>query len=98
MVAASSAAAPRTTESGPPVSSPRAFDRLIDRPVSTNDVDLPEGALVMHELLPDRHVSFAGSIPARNGQTIGIPGTPQVVELVSVSEALRNAVLRIRAR
>lgn len=75
---------------------PIAFDRFIDRPVSTNNVDMPEGALVMHELRPDRHAILVGWVPARNGQTIAIPGTPHAVEIVSSSEPLRNAVLRIR--
>lgn len=75
---------------------PVGFDRWVDRPVSTNNIDMPEGALVMHEMRPDRHVILVNWTRARSGNTLKIPGTRHSVEIMSPSEVRRNIVLRIR--
>ena len=77
--------------------SPLGFDRFVDRPVSTDNVDMPQGALVMHEMRTDRHVILVGLSPAKRGNSLQIPGSGQSVEIVNINTTLRNVRLRIRA-
>ena len=75
---------------------PFGFDRSIDRPPSTGIVDIPQGALVMHEMRPNTHVILIGWVPAVAGNSLRVPGTSQLVEIMNVHQALRNVTLRLR--
>ncbi len=74
---------------------PVGFDRWIDRPVSTNNIDMPQGALVVHEMRSNRHVILVSWTPAVPGNNLRIPGTDRSVEIRHVDNALRNVTLRI---
>jgi hypothetical protein len=76
---------------------PVGFDRFVDRPVSTNTVDMPQGALVMHEVRREPqglHVILVEATPASAGNALAIPGMSQSVEIVDVDRSTDRVTLR----
>jgi hypothetical protein len=75
---------------------PRGFDRWVDRPVSTDTIDLPQGAVVLHERRSDLHVILVGWTAAMPGNSMNIPRTQLAIEVVQVDSVAAKVTLRIR--
>jgi hypothetical protein len=65
--------------------------------VSTETIDLPQGAVVIHELRPNRHVIYVNAVPASSGNVLLIPATTRALEVVNVDAALQHVTLLMRA-